>query len=212
MYKNKKNLWKLARDEKGIFWALNTNTGEKILEEQYHYKMKTLKEKLEYLHEIDFVPEHINSAIKDAVLEFEEYLLKELLENIKMETKLIEKREKRLHYGLPQKDYIYSEDDVKEAVLRFKKHYMELMFIDEKTKEHMIKAYNIVFGDFESKNEDSEYIKDAKEEKTIYRKNNITYYKFIKDALERRNKGDRLYYKAGEGYYIIRSIKRGFWF
>lgn len=78
MKEDKKSPWLLVRDEIGIFWAFNRNTGEKIKEEEYHFKMKTLKEKLEYLHEIDFVPSHINDAVKDAVLEFEEYLDKQV--------------------------------------------------------------------------------------------------------------------------------------
>lgn len=30
--------WKLARDEKGVFWAVNIKTGEKMLESEYHKK------------------------------------------------------------------------------------------------------------------------------------------------------------------------------
>jgi hypothetical protein len=96
-----------------------------------------LLEKLEYLHEIDFVTSDIKDAVKDSVLEFKSILI---------------------GYG----------------------------------DKYLLKEFNKEFGEFEYKNN---HIKAGKQ---IYRKGNITYYKSKKDALERRNKGDRMYYKAGE--------------
>lgn len=126
---------------------------------------------------------------------------------------------------------VYISKDVDEAILQDKKDFVstrdsitnEIINIKKNCKDKVIlKSLNFILlylSNHEAYKEhnlgsNNETIKSipSKEQKTIYRKNNITYYKFRKDALERRNKGDRLYYKAGEGYYIIRPIKRGFWF
>jgi len=53
--------------------------------------------------------------------------------------------------------------------------------------------------------------KDGNEVEDTTEKMARRYYDTRSDAESKRRKGERIYYKAGEGYYIVRPKKRDWW-
>jgi len=48
------------------------------------------------------------------------------------------------------RDDMFHYDDVEEAILEFKKQYLELSHIDEDVKTNLLNAYKNIFGDFKN--------------------------------------------------------------